>query len=224
MTRAPENTISAYKKAIEAGFKGTELDVMQTQDGVIVCAHNFDLERVTDGRGYIFDKKYSELKMVDASHKFTEFSPEPIPTLEEALDILPADFKINVEIKARSLFDILTVIKVAGLLKERQLQDRVIISSFNPLALMGARWVDGTILTGLLVESENWKLFKLINLARPDCLHLEDGLVTDDTLRFARQRGMAVNVWTVNNKPAIDWLVAKGVDGIITDRPENCPL
>ncbi len=224
MTTAPENTISAYKKALDAGFKGTELDVMKSKDGKIICSHNFDLERVTDGKGYIFNLPYSEISKVDAAVKFSAYDFETIPLLEDALDLFPDDFRINIEIKARSVLDIITVIKVALIVKQRALQNRVIISSFNPLALRGAKWVDHRILTGFLVEPDTWKLFKLVNIAAPDCLHLEAGLITDDILRFARQRGLAVNTWTVNDKPTIEWLAAKRVDGIITDRPEYCPL
>jgi len=84
--------------------------------------------------------------------------------------------------------------------------------------------IDRQIMTGFIIEPKTQGLIRFVNLIHPDYLHLESTLVTDDLLRYARQKGMAVNVWTVNNKPAIEWLVNKGVDGIITDRPEYCPL
>lgn len=223
MTRAPENTISAYSAVLQAGLKGTELDVMETRDGQLICSHNFDLERITDGRGYIFEQTYSKLKQINAGHRFSGASTDRIPLLIDVLAFFPPDFRINIEVKTRSWGDIFTALKVARLVKKLDLQGRVIISSFNPVALMAVKLVDSAILTGFLVGPDTWPLMRFINLAHPDCLHPEAGLVTTDLLRFARQRGLAVNVWTVNNRPAIDWLVKKDVDGIITDRPEYCP-
>lgn len=222
-TRAPENTISAYSAALEAGLKGTELDVMETKDGQLICSHNFDLERITDGRGYIFEQTYSELQQINAGHRFPGASTDRIPLLTDVLNFFPAEFRVNIEVKSRSLIDIFTTLKVARLVKIMDLQGRVIVSSFNPVALIAVKWVDNAILTGFLVGPDTWPLMRFINLAHPDCLHPEAGLVTEDLLRFARQRGLAVNVWTVNNQPAIDWLVKKDVEGIITDRPEYCP-
>ena len=224
MTRAPENTLAAYAAALAAGLKGNELDVMATRDGVLVCSHNFDLERVTDGTGYIYERTYDYLRVVNAAVCHPAAGHQTIPRLEEVLDFFPPDFRLNIEVKTRGLWDILPALQVARLVRRRRLQKRTIVSCFNPLALLGVKWVDETILTGLLVENETWPLLRLINLARPDCLHPEAGLVTDDLLRFVRQRGLALNVWTVNNRPAIDWLIKRGVDGIITDRPEYCQL
>lgn len=224
MTRAPENTVAAYHQALEAGFTGTELDVIETRDGHLVCSHNFDLERVTDGSGYLFERDRDYVKKINAAHRFDGYEFEHMPLLTDVLELFPEDFRLNIEVKPRSLADVFTPVKVARMIKERNMQERVIISSFNPLALLGVKWVDKSILTGFLLETETWPLLKLINLAHPDCLHLEAGLVSRDLLRYARQRGMAVNVWTVNNQPAIDWLVELGVDGIITDYPELCRL
>ncbi|MFH1850937.1 MAG: glycerophosphodiester phosphodiesterase family protein, partial [Candidatus Neomarinimicrobiota bacterium] len=211
-------------KALQAGLRGTELDVIETKDGHLVCSHNFDLERVTDGEGYLFERELPYLTRINAAHHFKGYPFENIPLLEDVLSFFPTDFRINIEVKPRSLGDLFTTIKVARIVSQRNLQNRVIISSFNPLALLGVKLVDASILTGFLIEPDTWPLFRLINVGHPDCLHLDAGLVSNDLLRYARQRGMVVNVWTVNNKPAIDWLVNKGVDGIITDRPEYCEL
>lgn len=224
MTQMPENTLAAYEAALRVGFAGNELDVMATRDGELVCSHNFDLERVTDGTGYIYERTYNNLRVVNAAVRFSAVGQQMIPKLEEVLDFFPPDFRLNIEVKTRGLWDILPALHVARLVRRRRLQKRTLVSCFNPLALLVVKWVDETILTGLLVEDETWPLLRLISVARPDCLHPEACLVTDDLLRFARQRGMALNVWTVNNRPAIDWLIEKGVDGIITDRPEYCPL
>jgi glycerophosphoryl diester phosphodiesterase len=62
--------------------------------------------------------------------------------------------------------------------------------------------------------------FKGVFLAQPDCLHPEAEFIDDDLIRFCQQRKMTINTWTVNNRYARDWLINKGVQGIITDNPK----
>ncbi len=222
--RAPENTVSAFLEVKKAGLHGTELDVVKTKDGHLVCSHNFDLEMETDGKGYIYNILYQDLLLVNAGINFPLPTKEQIPLLSHILALFPEPYLINIEIKTRTFFDISTAFQVARLVRRLGLQQRVIVSSFNPLILPIIKLIDRQIVTGFIIEPKTQRLIRFVNLIHPDYLHPESTLVTDDLLRYARQKGMAVNVWTVNNKPAIDWLVKKGVNGIITDRPEYCPL
>jgi len=222
--RAPENTVAAFLEVKKAGLHGTELDVVKTKDGRLVCSHNFDLEMETDGKGYIHNILYKDLLSVNAGINFQIPTKEQIPLLQDILALFPEPYLINIEIKTRTFFNISTVFQVARLVRRLGLHQRVIVSSFNPLILPGIKLIDRQIMTGFIIEPKTQGLIRFVNLIHPDYLHLESTLVTDDLLRYARQKGMAVNVWTVNNKPAIEWLVNKGVDGIITDRPEYCPL
>ncbi len=63
-------------------------------------------------------------------------------------------------------------------------------------------------------------MLPLVHISRADFINPRSDLVTSSLLRFAGKKGMRINVWTVNTKPAIDWLIEQGVDGIITDRLE----
>lgn len=216
-TLAPENTLAAYERAIERGMPALELDVASTRDGYLVCSHNFDLERETDGFGYIHQLLYKELKRVKAGTAGSKHQ-EPLPLLEEVLNRLPQGLRINIEIKTYRIFDFKTALTIARLVKSKNLQERTIVSSFNPFSIWAVKRIDRTILTGLILESLDY--FWMLNLVHPDCLHPTAELVNDKLLKFARNKGLAVNVWTVNTRPAVRWLVEKGVDGIITDRPE----
>lgn len=214
---APENTSAAYEQATELGMPALEIDVVSTRDGKLVCSHNFDLERETDVFGYIHKLLFDELKNVNAGAKWSDCW-EPLPLLEEVLHALPPGQRLNIEVKTYRIFDFRTALNVARLIRAKNLQDRSIVSSFNPFAIWAVKWVDPSILTGFILETMGY--FWLLNLVHPDCLHPVAELVHDDLLKFARDRGLAVNVWTVNTRPAICWLVERGVDGIITDRPE----
>ena len=88
LNHAPENTRQGFRAALDAGLRSVEIDVLRTKDGKIVCTHNFDLERETDGSGYIDQKTLSELEPINAAANWPNVEAK-IPTLESALIGLP---------------------------------------------------------------------------------------------------------------------------------------
>ncbi|MCH7613258.1 MAG: hypothetical protein IIB95_00685 [Candidatus Marinimicrobia bacterium] len=214
---APENTLSAYIEAQHKNIPAIELDVVSTKDGIVVCSHNFDLERKTNGFGYIHELNYSELKQVK-NGRLPNGPYEKIATLEEALNVIKYPVRINIEIKTFKIFEFKTAIATAKIVKRKQLVDRVMLSSFNPITLWVIKTLYQSILTGYIIK-ERFMLL-LVHVSRADFIHPRSDLVTKRLLQFARKKGMRINVWTVNTKPAIDWLIEQGVDGIITDRLE----
>lgn len=220
---APENTIPSYLKAVDQGLSMIELDVVTTKDGKVVCSHNFDLERETDGYGYIYDKTYSELTSVNAGIKFPELAPCRLPLLVEVIDALPDDLFINIEIKAEKAFDLKSVKPVVNIVKKRNLYHRVLISSFHPLVIGLVKIFDPRIPTAYIWSDEDvpdiLKKPRFVDLVHPDMFHPEAHLVTDDLVRFASRKGLPINVWTVNSLPVMYWLLNMGVNGIISDFP-----
>ena len=86
---APENTLAAFRMAIELGVDGTELDLQATKDGVVVVIHDDTVDRTTDGRGRIGDLTLAEIKRLDAGAKFSPaFQGERIPTLSELIEVV----------------------------------------------------------------------------------------------------------------------------------------
>lgn len=222
---APENTIASYLKALEVGLDAIEIDVIATRDGRVVCSHNHDLERETSGSGYIHQMTYQELKDVDAAVKFPEFSPSKLPLLEEVLDALPGDCVLDIEIKATGFVDIKAARSVARIIRRRNLYHRVIVSSFHPLVVGTIKWMDRRIPTAYLWTNRDLvpkylRKPRFLRLLHPDFFHPEAHLVSENLIRSARNRGMRVNAWTVNNRPAMEWLLKLGVDGLISDFPE----
>jgi len=222
--RAPENTIPSFLKALDEGLKNIEVDVISTKDGKVVCSHNHDLERETDGAGYIHEKTYKELHGINAGFRFPEYSPCSIPLLEEVLDILPEDIIVDIEIKSRKVVDIKTAKYVAEIIKKRNLYFRVMVSSFHPLVIGRIKWIDRRIPTAYIWENQQVphiiKKPRFINLVHPDILHPDVQLMDEHVMKFARRKGLRVHPWTVNNQPAIEWLLKLGVDGIFSDFPE----
>ena len=84
----PENTMLAFEKAVEAGAEGIELDVQLTKDGEIVIIHDETIDRTTDGKGFVADYTYEELKKFDASYIYTgKMGFNKIPALESTLNL-----------------------------------------------------------------------------------------------------------------------------------------
>ena len=222
---APENTLPSYRQAVKAGLKSIEMDVIATKDGYVVCSHNHDLERETDGFGYIHKMTLDELRSIDAGIKFPQFSPSKIPLLEEAVEAVPDDVLLNIEIKASGALDLGAARYVADIIRRRNLYGRVMVSSFHPLVIGRIKILDSRVPTAYIWTDDNTvpKILRkprFINLVHPDMLNLEAHLLDDYTLTLAHRKGMKINTWTVNSQPAMEWLLRKGADGIISNYPE----
>jgi len=94
---APENTLLAFKKAIELGANGIELDVQMTKDGELVVCHDETIDRTSNGSGWIKDMTLAELKSLDFSCGQKDFAGVTIPTMREVFELLaPTGFIINI--------------------------------------------------------------------------------------------------------------------------------
>ncbi|NHZ86524.1 MAG: hypothetical protein GWP19_11705 [Planctomycetia bacterium] len=213
----PENTITSYRSALKKGLNAIELDVMLTKDDRLVCSHNFDLERETNGTGFIDEIDYIDLAKVKTGKQFSPAKQQPIPLLTDVLKSLPKTVLINIEIKSKNTFDLKAAIKVARLIKRGEIPQKVIVSSFNPLVVRMVKLISKSIPTGFIYEHA--RHFKGVFIAQPDCLQPEAEFITNKLLKFCKRRNIRVNAWTVNNVYARNWLIQKEIDGIITDNP-----
>jgi glycerophosphoryl diester phosphodiesterase len=221
---APQNTLAAFRLANQYGADGYELDVHLTRDGVPVVIHDFSVDKTTDGAGPVAGFTLEELKRLDAGVKFSpRFAGERIPTLAEVLDVLEPHMIVNVELKTTSLADNGLERATIDLIRARGLQDRVILSSFNPFSLLRVRKVAPELKIGLLYAPDlplylrrAW--FRL--LLKPQALHPHYSMVDARYMQWARRKGYEVNVWTVDDPDDMRRLAALGVNAIITNRPD----
>ncbi|MHB0857352.1 MAG: glycerophosphodiester phosphodiesterase [Anaerolineae bacterium] len=220
---APENTLAAFRAAIETGADGIELDVTRCASGEIVVIHDDTVDRTTNGSGRVDQLPLRALHELDAGSWFdARFAGEHIPTLEEALDVAGCQLVVNIEIKGMRLHGDGLEDQVAAMVRARALEERVIVSSFNPSALWRMRRAAPEIERGLLYApdlplflSHAWAR----SLVAAGALHPEYHMVDEAMVRQAHQRGLRVNAWTVNEAEAMERMVQLGVDGIITDHP-----
>ncbi|MBE9479756.1 MAG: glycerophosphodiester phosphodiesterase [Chloroflexi bacterium] len=219
---APENTITAFELAVEMGADAIELDAMLTADGTPIVIHDQSLERTTNGSGSVASKSIAEIMLLDAGSRFdARFAEEKIPTLEEVFSAVGNKILINVELKNyASPFDRLPEIVVA-LVKKKGLSDCVLLSSFNPIALIKARRASEEIRRAALTGGGPKILHGVIE-AFTDyfALHPEVSLINQGMIDKHHNAGYKVNAWTVNEESEMMKLLSMGVDGLITDKPD----
>lgn len=220
---APENTLAAFRLALEHGADGVELDAKLSADGQVVVIHDQAVDRTTGARGTVREMTLAQLKALDAGSSFSsEFAGEPIPTLEEVFVAVGQKTLINVEITNYSSVTDALPDRIADLVIQYKLQERVLFSSFHPLNLLRIRRrlpdAPAAILTqpgsdGRLLRGWFGRLF-----AR-EFIHPYFTDVNAETMAVERRAGRRVNAWTINDPEEMLRLFNLRIDGIITDDP-----
>jgi glycerophosphoryl diester phosphodiesterase len=222
---APENTLRAFQAAIDLGADGVELDVQYSSDGHLVVMHNPSLEATTDGSGRVTSRTLEELRALDAGSWFDpKFAGTRIPTLDEVLELLRGKLLVNVELKALDVTTQSIGADVVAAVRNHNMVDQVVLSTFNPFALRRAKRAGPEIEGALLLAPDlpGWTRWGLTRwYSRADALHPELPMVDDTYMAQARKRGLPVRVWTVNEDADMRQMIALGVDAIITDTPDR---
>ncbi|MFF2481724.1 glycerophosphodiester phosphodiesterase [Paenibacillus sp. NPDC058071] len=223
---APENTMEAFRLAIQQHADGFEIDIHITKDGEIVVIHDDTIDRTSNGTGVVTELTLAELKQFNYNVGFEEqFPTAEIPTLSQVLELVKAhDLYLNIEIK-----DIMTNtgkydglnIAAANLVKEFGLVDQVIFSSFNHHSMAELKQACPEIKTALLHFSKLYKGEEYARSAYADALHPLFSIVDKSTVEQAHQAGVQMNAWTVNQPADIEAMIVAGVDAIITDYPDT---
>ncbi len=222
MASAPMNTIAAFELALEQGADGIELDVQRSSDGHAVILHDFSVDATTDGSGLVAGKSLSELQELDAGSWYSsDFAGEGIPTLDQVFALLGDRTLFNVEIKSGREGSGQVEEQVAACVQRFSVQNRVIISSFDPDVLLNFRLLMPRVMIGFLYDpglppAYLIPLRKLSHEAR----HPRHDMVDETYMRWARDNDYYVNTWTVNERARAVELRRLGVNAIISDDPE----
>lgn len=219
----PENTMLAFRKALEAGADGIETDVQVTKDGVLVLIHDDDVSRVSDGTGRIKDLTYEELLKFDFGiMKGPQFKGEKIPTLQELLDLVKdKDILLNIEIKYGSFLYEGIEEKTYRMVKKNGLLEKVIFSSFNHYSCHDLKEIDRDCKTGILYSDGIYKPYKYAEELPADAIHPYRLLVNKQIVDACHRRNIKVNVWTVDDFKEAKMLMDMGVDCIMTNKPKE---
>jgi glycerophosphoryl diester phosphodiesterase len=223
--QAPENTLPAFDRAANLHADGIELDVQLTADHALVVYHDEALGRTSEGEGSLDEWRLSDLKELDAGSYFSEaFTGVRIPTLAEVFEAVGERLLVNVEIKPFVRHNI-AVPLVAELIKRHGMENRVIVSSFNPWTVRAMRRHAPSIARGILIDSDSPALVRreFVLRALIGSYHARHPNVIDANyqyIRWAHEHGYRVNVWTVNASDDIRRMIDIGVDMIISDVPD----
>ncbi|MCB1646021.1 MAG: hypothetical protein KDI36_11240 [Pseudomonadales bacterium] len=207
---APENTLKAFELAISMGCSVVELDVHVIQ-GELLVIHDESLERTTNGLGLLTEHTLEYLRQLDAGEG------EQIPTLREVIELIDHRAEINIELKGPD-----TAVPVNSLLLELCARgwsaSEFILSSFNhqELALGEPQFRRGALFH---YESEHY--FEVTSRLQAWSLNLSLGIVNQQVVDSAHEKGLKVCVYTVNEPEDIQRMRVMGVDAIFTNYPDR---
>ncbi len=231
----PENTLPAFRKAVEIKADVIETDTHFTKDGKFVMFHDDILERLTDGKGRITDFTLDELKQFDAGYSFTPdgttfpFRGKGLTmlSLDELLEEFP-DQRFNIDLKDKNPRQ---VVAYCETIRRHNAGRRVLTASNYRTNIRRVR----TSIPEMATSSGLWEVIGLFALFKTGFLFMKKHFATDAlqipefigtsriaTANFIRQiheNGLRVHIWTVNKEEDMRRLIEDGVDGIVTDNP-----
>ncbi len=231
---APENSMEAFQLAYDMGADGIELDVQMTKDGHLVVVHDEEISRVSDGWGYVRDYTLKELRCFQFNKSHPEYRNVKVPLLEEVLEqfnrknvnsrvgeVERKRLLFNIELK-NNIFPYQGMEeKILNLVSQYDILERTIFSSFYHKSMLKLRELEPKakvaflFCDGILDITDYAKKYS-VDILHPAWYHLNK----EGMLQLLHDRGIVVNVWTINSGKEIRRLCEMGVDGIITNRPD----
>ena len=223
---APENTLAAFRQAIDDGADAIEFDVRLTKDGEVVVIHDSRLQRTTDGSGCVRKSTWKEIRNLNAGSWFhRRFAKEKIPALEDVLALVNGRIGVNIEIKAdrHDPGKLEIVDRCCNIIRQYRTQHALLLSSFDYPFLKQARNIFPTISIGILTNP----LFSPGDTAlrRAKALEARYIIVNGAMLRkrFVQNahRFCAIAEYTVNSSHRIQRALRYEVDALFTNDPRR---
>jgi glycerophosphoryl diester phosphodiesterase len=213
----PENTFSAYERALALGADMIEIDLHLTRDGAIVITHDEDLSGL-GGDGTVGDVDLASVRSLDAG------DGQSVPTLAEVLDRFGLRIPFNLELKTRSHAGAYPGLEEAALeaVEARGLLDRTLFSCFDDTVLERIRELRSQARIALLVSprTAGREIARARALAA-EALNPWIGMASPQLVSEARSSGLGVFVFTVDQPADMRRLVENGVTGLFTNFPER---
>ena len=218
---APENTLEAFRLAMDMGAEGFELDVHMSKDGELVVIHDESVDRTTDGTGLVRELTLEQLKGLDASNGMARYRGARIPTLKEVYGLIrETSHIVNVEIKTDEWFYPRIEEKCLALAREMGVEERIVYSSFNHHTLKKLRQLKPDVKLGMLfgdIMVDPWEYARQLDV---DYLHpMKMNIYLPEFARKSGDAGYGINMWTINDEQTITFCLEQDV-GIITNYPD----
>lgn len=206
---APENTLAAFRLAMEIGADLVELDVHRTKDGKIVVIHDDSMDRTTDRFGRIKDLNVSDIVGADAG------VGERVPLLVEALDMMRGRTIVLVEVKPNDITG-----DVIQQIREAEAEDYVVIQSFHPEVVVESFALAPGIPRGMLIGEREDLSDRTVSVGAGVVVP-SYRLLTEQTIHNIRLHGLGLWTYTVDDEAEMRRLMDLGVDAIITNYPNR---
>lgn len=221
---APENTLQGFEAAFNAGALWTETDVCILGDGTPVIFHDATLDRCTDHSGLVTDLAANDLHSINANRQFPETEFHAIPTLADALACFQRlGMGVNLELKRHDhVAPAALVDAVASVLTEHNFPiEQILLSSFDFDVLRLAQQALPELALAVIAEEASDQVFDVAQETGAQALNLWWETLAFENVRRARAKGLSVNIWTANEPEKVRSMVAWGVEGIMSDCPQN---
>lgn len=221
---APENTILGFRTCFELGARWTETDVCVLGDGTPVIFHDAALERCTGEPGSVADIGAGDLHRIDANQAFPELGFQPIPKLSEALECFQAlGMSVNLELKKHDhvAADALVSATIEGVRAADFASEQILFSSFDFECLRLARKALPRAALAVIAEDAGSEVFDVAQEVQASALNLWWETLSYAQVQKARERGLAVNIWTANDPSKVTSMAHWGISGIMSDYPQR---
>jgi len=224
---APENTMAAFRRALELGIDAVELDVRLTRDRRPAVYHYYYLDDFTTGSGPIFERTAADLESARVLDRGRAAS-HPIPMLDEVLEEFAGRIGLEIELKGPEG----EAAQIVGplLTRFRSSWNKIEVTSFEPALLMSVRAKCRDIATALLFpRSEDWMHQDVVayaalqraRLATANAVHLHPSQLNNEVVASIRAGGVEVHAHSVNDEGSLQLAVALDLPWICSDEPER---
>ena len=208
----PENTLLAIEAALQMNVDAVEIDIHLVEHRLVVF-HDRWLDKTTNGHGRLKDKKFDELRLLDAG------KGQKIPTLWEVIELVDGRSDLNIELKSvETVAQVLTTLEKA-IDTFNFKRSQFLISSFNHHLLKEVKLFDNRWRVGALTGSRPLNYAVFAEMLDAYSIHIDIDFVDQAFVDDAHERGLKVFVYTVDHEEDIADLNAMNVDGIFTNYP-----
>ena len=211
----PENTLRSFQKAIDLGVDMIELDVYVLKSGELMVFHDDKVDRITNGKGYLVDKTFEEIRQLDAG------KGEQIPTLQEVLDLVDRQIKVNIELKGTETAEPVSHLILEYITNKGWSENDFVVSSFDHHELHLFKTLNPGIKIGVLIASIPMGYARIAKDINAEFINPCLEFINDALVKNAHKSGIKVLVYTVNDPDDIKRMKALGVDGIFSNFPDR---
>jgi len=217
----PENTMFAFRQAIQQGVDMLELDVHLTSDDELIVMHDTTLDRTTNGHGNIHDHSLQEIRQLNAGQD------EKVPLLSEAIQLArESQIRLFVEVKGATDAEGIAIAEAAvRALEAESFLSQIVLTSFSRSALLRAKSIQPEISTMLDPSPQDGSLTPRQICAQvlgagANCVSYDFRFLTPAIATECQLTGLTLWAWDPDEPEDMAQMIKLGVDGIMTNRPD----